>query len=236
MRFWLATLATALALAATLSLGAWQLDRAAGKQALHAAIEERKGLEALDEQALTVTGNAAGLMHRPVVLRGIWLAQNTVFLDNRQMQGKPGFEVLTPLVLHGKATAVMVQRGWVQRDFTDRERLPPIDTPAGLVEVRGRIAPPPARLYEFAGSPAGAIRQNLDLGKFSAETRLPLRRDLMVQQIAPASGGLLRDWPAARSGVDKHYGYAFQWFALAVLIAILYVWFQFIAPRRTRRT
>jgi hypothetical protein len=50
-----------------------------------------------------------------------------------------------------------------------------------------------------------------------------------VQQTGPASEGLLRDWPEASSGVDKNYGYAFQWFrTVASLIAILYVWFQVV--------
>jgi cytochrome oxidase assembly protein ShyY1 len=53
-----------------------------------------------------------------------------------------------------------------------------------------------------------------------------------VQQAGPASEGLLRDWTQPGSGVETHYGYAFQWFALSALIAILYVWFQFVAPRR----
>ena len=39
-----------------------------------------------------------------------------------------------------------------------------------------------------------------------------------------------RGRPAA--GVDKHHGYAFQWFALCALTAGLYVWFQIIQPRR----
>ena len=38
---------------------------------------------------------------------------------------------------------------------------------------------------------------------------------------------LRRDWPAVALGVEKHYGYAFQWFALAALILGLYLWFQF---------
>jgi surfeit locus 1 family protein len=57
-----------------------------------------------------------------------------------------------------------------------------------------------------------------------------------VQTGAP-SEGLMREWPAINSGVDKHYGYAFQWFGLAALITILYVWFQivrkFISPKKT---
>jgi surfeit locus 1 family protein len=36
-------------------------------------------------------------------------------------------------------------------------------------------------------------------------------------------------------GVDKHYGYAFQWFGLAALIAVLFLWFQMIRPFIQRR-
>jgi surfeit locus 1 family protein len=230
-RFWAVTLAAVAGVAATLALGAWQLGRAHDKLALHAAIEQRKALPPLDLQALLAARQPADLVHRPVVLRGAWVARHTVFLDNRQMQGKPGFYVVTPLKLEGSDAAVLVERGWVQRNFVDREKLPAIETPPGPVEVRGRMAPPPAKLYEFAGAAAGPIRQNLDLAQFRAETGLALV-DLAVQQTGPASEGLLRAWPEPASGVEKHYGYTFQWWALSGLIAILYAWFQFIAPRR----
>jgi surfeit locus 1 family protein len=166
-----------------------------------------------------------------VDLRGHWVASRTVFLDNRQMQGKVGFYVVTPLRLEGSDRAVLVERGWVQRNFLQRDKLPEIPTPGGVVELRGRLAPPPAKLYEFSGAGSGVIRQNLDLAGFRAETGLPLL-ELSVQQTGAASGGLLRDWPEPASGAATNYGYAAQWWAMSILIAILYVWFQFIAPRR----
>ena len=46
--------------------------------------------------------------------------------------------------------------------------------------------------------------------------------------------GLRREWPAPDTGVAKHQGYAFQWFGLSTLVVILYVWYQFIQPRRRR--
>mgnify|MGYP000894222214 CR=1 FL=1 len=58
---------------------------------------------------------------------------------------------------------------------------------------------------------------------------------LAALQTGAASEGLLRDWPQPASGADKNYGYAFQWWALAALIAILYVWFQLIVPHRKAR-
>ncbi|WP_065724902.1 SURF1 family cytochrome oxidase biogenesis protein [Acinetobacter baumannii] len=82
-----------------------------------------------------------------------------------------------------------------------------------------------------AGS--GVIRQNLDLAQFRLESGLPLVA-WSVQQTEASADGLLRDWPKINTGVDKHYGYAFQWFGLSALIALLYVWFQ-IVKRYKRR-
>lgn len=229
---WLIALGALAAFAATLSLGLWQWSRAQQKLALHAAIEQRGRLPALDARALLAGADPRQLEHRQVVLRGEWAPQHTVFLDNRQMQGRVGFYVVTPLRLAGDA-AVLVQRGWVPRDFVQRDKLPPVQTPAGEVVVRGRLAPPPAKLYEFEPAGQGAIRQNLDLARFRAETRLALL-EMSVQQTGAASEGLLREWPEVASGAGKNWGYAFQWWALSGLIAVLYVWFQFIAPRRRK--
>ena len=107
-----------------------------------------------------------------------------------------------------------MQRGWVPRNFADRTRLPEVATPAGRVTVEGRIAPPPSKLYEFKGADAGPIRQNLDLAAFRLETGLPLLEEVSLLQTGAPSEGLLREWAAPNLGVDKHYGYAFQWFGL----------------------
>ncbi|MGV3492304.1 MAG: SURF1 family protein [Ramlibacter sp.] len=221
-------------IAATLSLGAWQWGRAQQRIALHEAIVAQERTPPVPPAELAGTTDPSALLHRPVVLRGTWVAGRTVFLDNRQMNGIPGFYVVTPLRLEGSEATVLVQRGWAQRNFTRRDVLPPVQTPAGAVEVRGRLAPPPAKLYAFDAEEQGPIRQNLDLARFRAETGLALL-PLSVQQTGAPSEGLLRQWPQPASGAEKNYGYAFQWWALAALIAILYVWFQFIQPRRRAR-
>ena len=232
-RFWALTLAAVLGVAATLALGFWQLGRGQERQALQAAIESRKSQPPLPAAALLAGGPLADLHHRPVRLQGRWAAQHTVFLDNRQMRGKPGFYVVTPLQLAGTDTAVLVQRGWVQRDFLQHDRLPRVETPAGEVEVLGRIAPPPAKLYQPGPDVLGPIRQNLDLAAFAAETGLKLV-PASVMETGAAPQDLLRDWPEVGSAAAKNFGYAAQWWALAALIAILYAWFQFFAPRRAR--
>lgn len=233
-RFWLLTLAAVLAAGVTFSLGQWQLRRAAQKEALHASIEAKNSLSPLDNRAFGAAKDLANEMHRRVSIQGAWLPAHTIYLDNRPMGGKTGFWVLTPLALQGSSQVVLVQRGWVPRDFTRRTRLPEVSTPAGLVTVEGRIAPPPSKLYEFKGEDVGRIRQNLDLDAFRAETGLPLLGVALLQTGAPGEG-LLREWAVPNLGVDKHYGYAFQWFALCGLVVILYVWFQVIHPLRAQR-
>jgi len=232
-RFWLLTAAAVLVAGTTFSLGQWQLRRAAQKEALQAAVESKGRLPALDVRALLASPDMAGEIHRPAVLKGSWRPEHTVYLDNRPMAGKTGFVVLTPLVLEGGAQAIVVQRGWVPRDFADRARLPQVATPAGTVTVEGRIASPPSKLYEFQGIETGRIRQNLDLPAYRAQTGLPLL-EVSLLQTGAASEGLLREWAAPNLGVDKHYGYAFQWFGLCALVIILYGWFQLVLPFRAR--
>jgi surfeit locus 1 family protein len=232
-RFIVATVAAVLGAAVTARLGVWQLDRAAQKIALRDAITSRGRMPPITATDLALTPADAALQHhRRVRLEGTWRPEHTVFLDNRQMKGRPGFFVVTPLVLP-QGRAVLVQRGWVPRDPNQRTRLPDVPTPATPVALEGRIAPPPARLYEFEHGGAGRIRQNLDLEAFGRSTGLALA-PLSVLQLDDPGDGLRREWPVPAFDVHTHHGYAFQWFALSALITALYVWFQLIVPRRRR--
>jgi surfeit locus 1 family protein len=89
------------------------------------------------------------------------------------------------------------------------------------------MAPAPSKLYEPGPPSGGAIRQNIDVVQFSSETGLELL-PVILRQTGTTSEGMERQWPAPNLGVDKHYGYAFQWFGLSLLIGGLYVWFQII--------
>jgi surfeit locus 1 family protein len=115
--------------------------------------------------------------------------------------------------------------------------------PTGSVEVVGRLMATPSKVYQLAGEEKGVIRQNLEVRAYGQEIGqafLPLTvlqlDSVSASAPSPAADGLLRDWPAPDLGLHKHYGYAFQWFALCALLIGLYVWFQTIRPRlRARR-
>lgn len=232
----LVLLAALLGVALTARLGWWQLDRAAQKRAQQAAVEERGRAPALDNPALASDPVAAeAQLQRRVELRGRWLTEKTVFLDNRPMDGRVGFYVVTPLLLEGRPEAVLVQRGWVPRDARERTALPLLPQRDGApVAVSGRLVATPSRAYELGAAASGAIRQNLTSAAYAQEIGRPLLPLTVLQQPGEnaLADGLLRDWPAPDYGLQKHYGYAFQWFALSALLLGLYVWFQIIRPRR----
>jgi surfeit locus 1 family protein len=268
-RRWVLLLLALMGVAATVALGTWQLRRAAFKEALTSQIEAQNRLPAQENIAQAAINNIANntpssaatnpLLYRKVKLRGQWLAQHTVFLDNRFMAGRAGFYVLTPLQLEANQAVVWVQRGWVQRNAQDRMLLPDVPTPAGVVQVPGSVIESVSRAYALGESGAQApvdansapatarasrIWQNLPGVDFGAQVQLlpvaVLQTAEAIDATASAAAertvqdGLLRDWPQPDAGVAKHYGYAFQWFALCGLIIALYVWFQILAPRRRK--
>lgn len=238
-RFLVVFLAAVLGCTTTASLGFWQLRRAAAKESIQADIAAQQALGTLSHAdfRLLPIQLPPELIHRHALLRGTWLADATVFLDNRVMDKRTGFYVMTPLRLEADGRVILVQRGWVARDFQDRTRVPHVPTPTGVVEVFGRLAPPPSKIYELGHDGEGRIRQNVDIAVIASAVQAELFLASLVQLDAPSlNDGLLRAWPVVGTDVHKHYGYAFQWFALCTLIIVLYVWFQIISPQRRVRS
>ncbi len=135
--------------ALTARLGWWQLDRAAQKRAMQARLDQRSQLPALTVQELALDKAAAEAQYeRHARVRGRWLSDKTVFLDNRPMAGRVGFFVLTPLLLDD-GTPLLVQRGWAPRNAAQRTELPALKTGPEPVELLGKLVPTPSRLYQF---------------------------------------------------------------------------------------
>ena len=217
----------------TVSLGNWQLRRADEKLALQATWDR-----AWQAAPLPVTGNhiaaVAGRLPLRVHLRGRYLFEHEVWLDNRQMGGQTGLMQIVPLRLADGAV-VLVNRGFARRDPRDRARLPEVARPSGEVAIEGLAVAQTARVLQLGeNEPAGegrpAVWQNLDFDALERVSGLAVAR-WVVQQTNGADDGLLRNWPRLAAGVDKHRGYALQWFALAALIAVLTLFFGLRALR-----
>jgi surfeit locus 1 family protein len=260
-RPWLVWLAAAISAGLMVSLGCWQLRRAAQKQAAYTQLQSRQHLPAwtnvdwpcrmADEAKETLP------QQRPVALKGEWLAEHTVFLDNRPMDGASGFIVVTPLRLAASGSAcagrvVLVERGWVPRDAHDRLHLPAVPTPRGEVQVVGRVQSALSQAYQLGEEPnvtdtqAPLVRQNAGASFWATwlgqaplvGAVLQVQAEAPITQAASGVAGasvpvLRRHWPEPGQGQDKHLAYAAQWFAMAAAIAALTLWYQVIRPRRS---
>lgn len=220
------TVAVVLLLPLLVGLGFWQLDRADEKTAIRDRYRERSEMPPVDVAGTSLSAEVMDF--RRATVSGRYQPDWTIFLDNKVLDGTPGYEVLTPLAIDGSRRFILVNRGWVPWGET-RRALPAIETPGGAVELAGRLREPPQDYFtledEAAISEFRPRWQNLDLDRYERVTGLSLGP--LVLQLDPASkegGGFVRRWPEYQDDwIDRHKAYAVQWFALALTLAVLYV-------------
>jgi surfeit locus 1 family protein len=220
---WLPFCAMLVVVAVGLSLGQWQMRRADEKEAIEKRWIERTRAApfALGAQMPAIED----IEYRRLVVRGEFQKAWPIYLDNRPYQGRAGFYLLMPFRIAGSDRHVLVARGWLARDAADRQRIRPVPTPDGMVEIHGVARRNSGRVLEL-GEPValrpGAIVQNVDLQQLAQASGLSLH-SFVVEQIGHADDGLVREWPHPSVGVEKHLGYAFQWFALAATAFIFFL-------------
>jgi len=220
------TLAAVAAIALMLSLGDWQLSRAREKEARQAQHEQtsRQPTVALPSAPVRFED----FQFRQVEARGTYLPLHTIYLDNKIIRGVVGYQIITPLRL-GEAGAsnsssmhVLINRGWVAAG-SDRSQLPKIATPAGLVTISGIATSPTQKTLELSTETvSGQVWENLHLERYHKASGLTLQPLLILQQ-DDTKDGLVRQWDRPDSGAAKNLGYAFQWFAMALTVLIIYL-------------
>jgi cytochrome oxidase assembly protein ShyY1 len=220
---WVPFIAATLVVAVGVSLGNWQLRRAEQKLALQEQMSARAEFVPVNANALAPEQPPEEF--RRVVAEGEFISSWVVYLDNRPYQGKAGFYLLMPFKLAGSEQSVLVLRGWFPRDATDRERIPTIAVPKGVIRLEGRVRTTTGKLMQLGEASAlqpGAIAQNVDLADFARASKLSLQT-FIIEQTNDAADGLVRDWPIPSVGIDTHKGYAFQWYILALVAALFFL-------------
>jgi len=226
------TLLALLVCAAFVRLGFWQWDRWRTSEAARAGFA--RGADAAQPLSARTLEEVAKFQR--VSVAGHLDGAHQFLLDNRSYQGRPGYEVLTPLV-RADGRVLLVDRGWVP--FTgSRARLPDVSLPgAPLVVLTGRAADlPSAGLALGRAPPAGAgpwprVTSFPEPAQLARALGAPLgARILLLDPAAPF--GFVRDWQPPGMSPLRHLSYAIQWWCLAALV--LAVWLV-LALRSRRR-
>ena len=202
------------------SLGSWQLDRAAEKNRMQA-------LFASDGPYIRLTADMLFTEFQNVETTGRYDGERQVLIDNMFVDNRIGYYVITAFHQAADQPLLIVNRGWVARpaageadaDFSvggaDR-------TIRGRVGHLPRVGIRPGEPFEAAGKwPKKGVYPTLD--DLSAELGQELLPFILL--LSPADDdGYLRRWQPRQSGPMMHYGYAFQWFAMAAAVLGILYW------------
>lgn len=221
LKRWVPYAAAVLLMMGFVRLGFWQLDRAAEKQALFAGFDTGQRIA---PRSLSPAELDDIHPYTPVSLAGQY-DQRSVLLDNQVRAGQQGVHVFTPLRGQSGKRAVLVNRGWLPMDAA-RRTLPDFETPSAPVEIVGLASRPPRPGIRLGDTETLAtwpqLQTYIDLASLSEAMNLELAPAVVLLN-PEMPHGFERDWRPQVMGADRHHGYAFQWFALALTILIVTV-------------
>ena len=218
---WKASLTFLLLLLLVLSLGVWQIDRGYNKKEL-----ENTFLERQSQPVKEIKYNAflESDLYRNVVLEGKYL-EKIFFLDNKIHNGKPGLKVFSPFETTNN-NLVLVSRGWIELE--DRSKLPTINTTKNVLKLQGVLRPESQDFVleneEMNNKNNPILLQTVNLSELSNFLGKPLS-PYILELSELSESAFVKTWQPIKLSSFRHFGYAVQWFGLAVVLIVGYVFF-----------
>lgn len=206
-----------------IQLAFWQQDRAKEKASLlsqwqTASIIEANNLTELEQAPL----------FSKVTITGQWDPTRHVLLDNQTRQNHPGVHVFVPFQLDGSDAVYFVNRGW-QPWYRVTDEWPQYDTPAGNQTIRGRLSQPPQVGFQLGeASPLDPnnwpnLMTYFDISRIQTAFGPEVAERIVLLDPEDPSHLSGDPWPSVNMGPDRHLAYAFQWFAIALAILIIWI-------------
>ena len=208
------------------SLGTWQTHRGFEKQALFAAV-------ARGDSPAAPYGAAGGQdRYTHVRVEGRYVPARQLLLDNMTHDGRIGYRVLTPL--RTTLGIVLVDRGWIPAP-PRRDQWPDLAVSDALRTVTGRIDQLPRAGINLAASDGAGWPRRLSYPDLATVRRVygEAVDPAIILLDASANDGYLRDWKPGGLPPERHFGYAVQWYGLALALAVIYVVINLKRPGQT---
>jgi len=214
-----------------IALGVWQLGRSEEKRLFLEQQGQSLASSEIIQLSKTSEENLDTLRYKKVQATSHYDQAHQFLIDNQISAGKAGYFVLTPFVLQGEAKAVLVNRGWVPLN-QQRSILPDLQISSEQTQVTGRINQFPSVGIKLAGAEIPtegwpSVVQVVDssvLARKLGYSIFPFQIELDKDQ----PEGFKREWQTTTMMLpEQHTAYAIQWFALALTLTILFIWYSF---------
>jgi len=202
-----------------ISLGFWQLDRADEKRAIEDQIDSANSG---DVELVTSVEFLKDKEYYHVRLQGSYIGDKQFIYDNQIVDQISGYYVLTPFILKGASKAILINRGFIPWSGR-RDKLANVDIGEKLTEVKVQISIPVKRMELKVSETIGdfpVLIQALDLDEMSTIASLDLAS--VIGLLSPESeDGFVRQWEPYTGSIERHIGYAIQWFLMALVLAFI---------------
>lgn len=218
------TLLTLILIPIFIRLGYWQLERADQKREMQTRYEQRTNMPGFRLEPKVRSSH--DIEYRRVYVRGVFDPKHQFLIDNRVLNGKVGYHVVTPLKMSNSNRYVLINRGWVQAS-PYRNELPDIPVSTKMVTIHGVLVKPEPDVFTLGdrnreGTEWPARMQWLDLKVIEKATSKEFYPYAVLMD-ADAPDGYAREWGKVDLDPDKSVGYAMQWFSFAIVLLIIYI-------------
>ena len=215
-------------------LGSWQFDKLAEREVRNALVEKHLAIDPVDLDSAVPAGRKLDPDQEWTVVTatGRYDLERQVTVKYVSRDGRPGVDVLTPLVLDD-GSALIVNRGFVE---TLRSSEAPTDIPApttGTIEVTGWLRPDSGATGEAIRVSDTQVRAISSDG-LSDHVPYDLRDGYLNLQDQSTGAGVLDPEPRPELGPGTHFAYGLQWWFFGALALTGFVWFAH-AERQDRR-
>ena len=202
-----------------ISLGFWQLSRYDQKLDLEQTLQQRRTLPAISYSDIR---NYEDPLYLPLKVSGRFISDQYFLHDNQVYQGQAGYDLIVPFITH-EGGWILVNRGWLSS--ASREELPDFQRIEGEVELSGtlyRLLGKPFMLGEDSWREGWPKRiQTLDFKRMEKTLGQKIPSILLVLDEGQPGAQTMRPLQM-KTGSQKHLGYAFQWFTMALVLLGLY--------------
>lgn len=212
-------------------LGLWQLGRYEERSEINARIDAAEQAAPVPLATLVPTPASGQELGSPAPSSAGWTVvtatgrfdpQHAVLVRNRTVQGRVGYELLTPLVLPD-GTAILVDRGWVAPARAGASQLPQTPPPpVDQVTIIGRLRP------SEGGNPPVARHQGIlqtrrvDVAALAPHLPYPLYHAYLLE--TSPSDPALTAIPVRHENAWLNGGYAVQWWIFAAMVLVGFGW------------